>query len=163
MEELVRYAFSVSNGATETAVLFILVFLDTFLGTLWRKRNSVARTSGGELRGLTRSVPLALMPVTIWAFTILMSVVPQHLGGRYVTFDPMIFDVISFGITLTIGAYMVKSISANMQLAGIPIPSFLVKWVEDEYHVKLQKIEDEPTAKSGEVVTEQAAENSEVK
>ena len=148
MEELLKYLFATFNGATETAVLFILVFLDTFLGTFWRKRNNVARTSGGGLNGLRRSIPLALMPVTIWAFTILMSIVPPHLGGREVTFDPMIFDVISFCITLTIGSYMFKSISANMQLAGINIPNFIVKWVEDEYHVKLQKIEEEPEAKS---------------
>lgn len=146
MEQILQYLFANLNGATETAVLFILVFFDTFLGSLWRKRNGVARTSGGGLGGLITSIPLALMPVVIWAFTILISYVPTHLGGRDFTFQPFIFDVISFVVTVIIGSYMLKSIYANMQLAGIEIPSFLQKWVEDEYHVKLQKIDDEPNA-----------------
>jgi len=148
MSDILNYLFINLNGATETAVLFILVFFDTFLGSLWRKRNGVARTSGGGLGGLITSIPLALMPVVIWAFTILISFVPPHLGGRDFMVQPIIFDVISFIVTLIIGNYMLKSIYANMQLAGIDIPSYITKWVEDEYHVKLQKIEDEPEAKS---------------
>ncbi|CUW06507.1 phage holin family protein [Leuconostoc gasicomitatum] len=146
MEQIIQYLFANLNGATETAVLFILVFFDTFLGSLWRKRNGIARTSGGGLGGLITSIPLALMPVVIWGFTILISIVPTHLGGRDFTFQPFIFDMISFVVTVIIGSYMLKSIYANMQLAGIEIPSFLQKWVEDEYHVKLQKIDDEPNA-----------------
>ncbi|MBZ1530679.1 phage holin family protein [Leuconostoc mesenteroides] len=146
MEDILKYLFANLNGATETAVLFILVFFDTFLGSLWRKRNNVARTSGGGLGGLITSIPLALMPVVIWGFTILISIVPTHLGGRDFLFDPLIFDVISFVITIMIGSYISKSIYANMQLAGIEIPDFLAKWVEDEYHVKLKKIETEPEA-----------------
>lgn len=148
MEDILKYLFANLNGATETAVLFILVFFDTFLGSLWRKRNNVARTSGGGLGGLITSIPLALMPVVIWGFTILISIVPTHLGGRDFLFDPLIFDAISFVITIMIGSYMSKSIYANMQLAGIEIPDFLAKWVEDEYHVKLKKIETEPEAVS---------------
>lgn len=146
MEDILKYLFANLNGATETAVLFILVFFDTFLGSLWRKRNNVARTSGGGLGGLITSIPLALMPVVIWGFTILISIVPTHLGGRDFLFDPLIFDAISFVITIMIGSYMSKSIYANMQLAGIEIPDFLAKWVKDEYHVKLKKIETEPEA-----------------
>ena len=146
MEDILKYLFANLNGATETAILFILVFFDTFLGSLWRKRNNVARTSGGGLGGLITSIPLALMPVVIWGFTILISIVPTHLGGRDFLFDPLIFDAISFVITIMIGSYMSKSIYANMQLAGIEIPDFLAKWVEDEYHVKLKKIETEPEA-----------------
>ena len=146
MEDILKYLFANLNGATETAVLFILVFFDTFLGSLWRKRNNVARTSGGGLGGLITSIPLALMPVVIWVFTILISIVPTHLGGRDFLFDPLIFDAISFVITIMIGSYMSKSIYANMQLAGIEIPDFLAKWVEDEYHVKYQKIGQEPSA-----------------
>lgn len=144
MTDILNYLFINLNGATETAVLFILVFFDTFLGSLWRKRNGVARTSNGGLGGLMTSVPLALMPVSIWAFTILMSVVPSHIGGRDITFQPVIFDVISFVVTIIIGNYMLKSIYANMQLAGMDVPSFIQKWVEDEYHVKLKKIDSEP-------------------
>lgn len=147
MEEMMEYLFANLNGATETAVLFILVFFDTFLGSLWRKKNGIARTSNGGLGGLMSSVPLALMPVLIWAFTILISYVPEHLGGRGFTFQPVIFDVISFVVTIIIGNYMLKSIYANMQLAGMDIPPFIKKWVEDEYHVKLQKMEEEPNAK----------------
>lgn len=148
MDQLLQYLFANLNGATETAVLFILVFFDTFLGSLWRKRQGVARTSGGGLGGLITSIPLALMPVVIWAFTILISYVPTHLGGRDFTFQPLIFDVISFAVTLIIGNYMLKSVYANMQLAGMDIPKWAIKWVEDEYHVKLRKIETEPESVS---------------
>ncbi|MGO2908627.1 hypothetical protein [Leuconostoc citreum] len=141
---VLSYLFANLNGATETAVLFILVFFDTFLGSLWRKRNGVARTSNGGLGGLITSIPLALMPVSIWAFTILMSVIPNHIGGRYITFQPVIFDIISFAVTIIIGNYMLKSIYANMQLAGMDVWPFIAKWVEDEYHVKLKKIDSEP-------------------
>ncbi|MEX0380477.1 hypothetical protein AB3K25_06365 [Leuconostoc sp. MS02] len=152
MDQLIQYLFANLNGATETAVLFILVFFDTFLGSLWRKRNGVARTSGGGLGGLITSIPLALMPVVIWSLTIFFSFVPTHLGGRDFIFQPLIFDVISFVVTIIIGNFMLKSIMANMKLAGIDVPPFLKrwalkwvdKWIEDEYHVKYQKIGQEP-------------------
>lgn len=150
MTEILNYLFANLNGATETAVLFILVFFDTFLGSLWRKRNGVARTSGGGLGGLITSIPLALMPVVIWLLTILFSIVPTHLGGRDFIFRPFIFDMISFVVFLTIGNFMLKSVMANMKLAGIDVPPFLQtwvdKWIEDEYHVKYQKIGQEPQA-----------------
>ncbi|WP_294977297.1 phage holin family protein [uncultured Leuconostoc sp.] len=150
MDQLLQYLFANLNGATETAVLFILVFFDTFLGSLWRKRNGVARTSGGGLGGLITSIPLALMPVVIWSLTIFFSFVPTRLGGRDFIFQPLIFDVISFVVTVIIGNFMLKSIMANMKLAGIDVPPFLKqwveKWIEDEYHVKYQKIGQEPQA-----------------
>lgn len=146
MENALNYLFLNLNGATESAILFILLFIDTFLGSKWRKVNNVAITSGGGLNGLKTNIPLALMPICIWAFTVLISVVPNHIGGRVFVFNPIIFDGISFIITLFIGNFMLKSILANAKLAGFDIPDWLIKWFEDEYHVKLQKIDAEPAA-----------------
>lgn len=152
---ILKYAFANLNGATESAILFILVIFDTFLGSKWRKVNKVAITSGGGLEGLKTNIPLALMPISIWAFTILISVVPTHIGGRDFVFNTMIFDIISFVITLTIGNFMLKSIFANAQLAGFDFPNWIIKWVEDEYHVKFQKMINEPAAANVEKVSEE--------
>lgn len=146
--EILKLLYANLNGATETAILFIAVFYDTFLGTSWRKKNNVAITSGGKLEGLKTSIPLALLPVIIWSFTILFAFVPPHIGGRDFIFKPFIFDIISLGVFLMIGNGMLKSILANARLAGYDLPSWAVKWVEDEYKVKLQKIVDEPNAAS---------------
>jgi len=148
--EILRYMYSNLNGCTESAILFIFVFFDTFLGTKWRKLNKVAITSGGGLDGLKTNVPLALFPVCIWALTILMSVIPTHIGGRDFVFNTAIFDVISLILTIVIGQFMLKSIFANAQLAGFDIPTWLTKWVEDEYHVKVQKMIEEPSSASTE-------------
>jgi len=144
MEDILNYLFAHLNGPTETALIFILVFLDTFLGGKWRKKRKVALTSGGGLGGLKTSIPLALMPVTIWAFTVLMSLAPHRIGNREFDFYPLLFDIISFIVTMIISSYLLKSILANMQLSGIDIPSFLSKWVADEFHVKIEKIKEEP-------------------
>lgn len=146
MEEILSYLFAHLNGPTETALIFILVFLDTFLGGKWRKKKRVALTSGGGLGGLKTSIPLALMPVTIWAFTVLMSLAPHRIGNREFDFYPMLFDFISFIVTIIISTYMLKSIFANMQLSGIDIPKFLSNWVADEFHVKIEKIKEEPNS-----------------
>lgn len=144
--QILSYMYVNLNGATETIILFILVFFDTVLGARWRKINNVAITSKGGLEGLRTSVPLAMAPISIWLITILLSVMPTKLGNRVFVFDTPVFDIITFGVFIGIGLYMLKSVLANAQLAGFTIPSFLIKWVEDEYHVKLQKIINEPNS-----------------
>ena len=41
---------------------------------------------------------------------------------------------------------MLKSLIANAKLAGIEIPSWLEKWIQDEYAVKITKMATEPVA-----------------
>ncbi|WP_270340092.1 hypothetical protein [Leuconostoc mesenteroides] len=146
MDTILKYLFANLNGATETVLLFILVFFDTILGSKWRKANNVAITSNGGLGGLKISIPLALAPMVIWLITILFSVLPTHIGNRVFVFDTPIFDWITFATFIGIANFMSKSLLANAQLAGFTVPNWAIKWVEDEYHVKLKKIETEPEA-----------------
>lgn len=146
MNEILDYLFANLNGVTETMLLFILIFYDTFLGGKWRKRRKVARTSGGGLGGLRKSIPLAFTPLLIWFATVFISILPTHVGGRDVVYSPVIFDFISFFVTITIGSYLLKSIFANMMLAGMRVPRFIQEWIEDEYHVKLKAMETEPNS-----------------
>ena len=136
MEDSLTYLCANLNGVTETMLLFILIFYDTFLGGKWRKKQQVAR----------KSIPLAFTPLIIWFVTVFISVLPTHVGGRNVIYSPVIFDFISFFVTITIGSYLLKSIFANMMLAGMRVPQFIVNWIEDEYHVKLKTMEKEPNS-----------------
>ncbi|MFL1695457.1 hypothetical protein ACJQWY_01390 [Weissella kandleri] len=61
-------------------------------------------------------------------------------------FNPAIFDIIAFAIFVLIGWYWIKSIIANAKLAGYNPPTWVGKYIEDEYHVKLEKIETEPNS-----------------
>lgn len=146
MNEILEYLFANLNGVTETMLLFILIFYDTFLGGKWRKKQRVARTSGGGLGGLRKSIPLAFTPLIIWFVTVFISILPTHVGGRDVIYSPVVFDFISFFVTITIGSYLLKSIFANMRLAGMRVPRFIQDWIEDEYHVKLKTMEKEPNS-----------------
>ena len=146
MNEILNYLFANLNGVTETMLLFILIFYDTFRGGRWRKKRQVARTSGGGLGGLRKSIPLAFTPLLIWFATVFISVLPTHVGGRDVVYSPVIFDFISFFVTITIGSYLLKSIFANMLLSGMRVPRFIQDWIEDEYHVKLKAMETEPNS-----------------
>jgi len=146
MEDILKYLFANLNGMTESILLFILIFYDTFLGSRWRKNKGIARTSDGGLGGLRRSLPLAFLPVLIWVITIVMSIAPTHIGGRDVIYSPMLFDFVSFAITVTVANYLLKSILANMKLAGMYVPKFFAKWIEDEFHVKIQYISEEPNS-----------------
>lgn len=146
MNEILNYLFANLNGVTETTLLFILIFYDTFLGGRWRKKQRVARTSEGGLGGLRKSIPLAFTPLIIWFITVFISVLPTHVGGRNFVYSPVIFDFISFFVTITIGSYLLKSIFANMMLAGMCVPRFIQDWIEDEYHVKLKTMEKEPNS-----------------
>lgn len=155
MEEFLKYLFANLNGATETVILFIIVFIDTVLGVKWRKVNNVAITSGGGLGGLKTNIPLAMAPMVIWLITILFSILPTHIGNRVFVFDTPIFDWITFITFIILANYMLKSLMANAKLAGIEIPNWLEKWIQDEYAVKITKMATEPVAAT--------YENSEVK
>lgn len=134
------------NGPTETSVLFLFMIIDTVFANSWRKKRGVAITSGGGLGGLIKSIPLALMPVIIWSFEIPLSLAPKHIAGLQMNFNPVIFDIIAFCIFMLIGWYWIKSIIANAKLAGYNPPNWVGKYIEDEYHVKLGKIDEEPNS-----------------
>ncbi|WP_057753490.1 phage holin family protein [Weissella kandleri] len=146
MEQIAKWLYFNLNGPTETSVLFLFMLIDTVFANTWRRRRGVAITSGGGLGGLIKSIPLALMPVIIWSFEIPLSVAPDHIAGLQMNFNPMIFDLIAFSVFVLIGWYWLKSILANAKLAGYDIPNWLEKYIEDEYHIKLGKIETEPNS-----------------
>lgn len=147
MEQITKWLYFNLNGPTETSVLFLFMLIDTVFANTWRKRRGIAITSGGGLGGLIKSIPLALMPVIIWSFEIPLSLAPDHIAGLQMSFNPMIFDIIAFAIFILIGWYWLKSILANAKLAGYEPPfEWIEKFIEDEYHVKLGKIETEPNS-----------------
>ncbi|MCZ9310598.1 hypothetical protein PAF15_01225 [Weissella koreensis] len=147
MEQFFKFMYMNLNGPTETSVLFLFMIIDTVFANSWRKKRGVAITSGGGLGGLMKSIPLALMPVIIWSFEIPLSLAPDHIAGLQINFNPVVFDVIAFSIFLLIGWYWVKSIFANAKLAGYEPPfNWIDKYIEDEYHVKLGKMDTEPNS-----------------
>lgn len=146
MEQILKFMYLNLNGPTETSVLFLFLIIDNLFANVWRKKRGVAITSGGGLGGLIKSIPLALMPAIIWSFEIPLSLAPDHIAGLQINFNPMIFDIIAFAIFMLIGWYWVKSIIANAKLAGYNPPNWVGKYIEDEYHVKLGKIEAEPNS-----------------
>lgn len=146
MEQVLKFLYDNLNGVTETTVLFILIFFDTFLGSRWRKNQSIARTSGGLLEPLLQKMALALFPVLIWCITLVLYFVPKHFAGRNFSYNTFVFDLIAFIVFIIVANGTIKSITANMQLAGYEIPSWLSKWVADEYQVKLGGMAKEPAA-----------------
>lgn len=146
MEQFLKIMYMNLNGATESTVLFLFMMIDTVFANTWRRRLGVAITSGGGLGGLIKSIPLALMPVLIWIVEIPLSLAPDHIAGLSINFNPAIFDVIAFLVFILIAWYWLKSILANAKLAGYNPPDWLEKFIEDEYHVKLGKIDEEPNS-----------------
>jgi len=81
-----------------------------------------------------------------WSIGVAVYYLPRTIAGRTYAYDPLIFDVIAFLAFVFIARWTLKSIVANMQLAGMTIPEPLIKWVEDEYQVKLDGMINEPTS-----------------
>lgn len=143
MEEFLKYLFANLNGATETAVLFIMVFIDNILGVKWRKEHNIKITSKVGLDGLKTNILMAMLPALIWLLIIVLSIMPTHIGNRIFIFDTPVFDFITFIVFVFTANYMLKSLVANAKLLGMidntELPSWLDAWVKDEYKVKLDK------------------------
>lgn len=150
--EVGKYLFGVLNGITETLILFILLCYDTSLGGKWRKHQGVAKTSGGALSGWREKMPLVVMPFITWMAGVAVFYLPNEIAGRTYAYDPFIFDVIAFVMFMFVAKWTLKSILANMQLAGMDMPDWAIRWVEDEFKVKLSgsKIEPESAKKKEE-------------
>lgn len=139
MGEILNYLFLHLNGATESGALFVLVLIDTILGSMWRKNQGVPRTSKGALDGLIRSSALIIMPTISWLMGIGFLFLPRQIADYPISNDPIIFNIIAFGLFVAVAYFLLKSIYANAQLAGFDIPKFAIKWVEEEYNFKLDK------------------------
>lgn len=142
MTEISKFLYANLNGATETVVLFMLVSYDTILGVKWRKAKGVPITSEAGLKGLKSNLPLTLFPIGFWSISVIFSVLPTHIGNRIFVFDTPIFDGLAFASFIFIGQHVLRSLIVNARLSGYDLPQWLIKWAEDEYHVKIQKIED---------------------
>jgi hypothetical protein len=153
--EVLKYLFGVLNGITETLILFILLCYDTSLGGKWRKHQGVAKTSGGALSGWREKMPLVFMPFLTWMAGVAVFYLPSDIAGRTYTYDPFIFDLIAFVMFWFIAKWTIKSILANMQLAGMEMPDWAIQWVEDEFKVKLSGSSLEPVSASKEQQEEQ--------
>lgn len=138
--EILKYLFGVLNGITETFALFALYYLDTSLGGKWRRNQGLAESSKGALSGWNTKLPLVFAPVVTWLFGVISWYIPRDIAGKVYMYDPILFDFMAFAAFYFIGKWLLKSIFANMQLAGMTVPDSLIKWVEDEYKVKLESI-----------------------
>lgn len=146
MEHFITLLYTALNGVTETSILFILIFFDTFLGSHWRKQQNIARTSGGLLEPLLQKMALALFPFGIWCITLILYFVPKHFAGRDFSYNTFIFDLIAFVSFLIVANGTLKSVMANLKLAGYEVPDWVSKWVTDEYQIKLSGMAKETAA-----------------
>lgn len=142
--ELLKYLFGAMNGITETLALFILFCYDTSLGGKWRKNNGIAKHSSGALNGWREKMPLIFMPFVTWLAGVGSYYLPREIAGKTYMYEPLIFDFMAFAMFFFVGKWLLKSVFANMQLAGMTVADYLVKWVADEYKVKLESIMEQP-------------------
>lgn len=142
--ELLKYLFGAMNGITETFALFLLYYYDTSLGGKWRKNHGIAESSNGALGGWNIKLPLVFAPLITWLFGVIAWYIPREIAGKTYMYDPILFDFMAFATFYFVGKWLLKSVLANMQLAGMTVHDYLIKWVADEYKVKLDSVCDQP-------------------
>lgn len=110
-----------TDGATDTMLLFILVFIDTVLGFTQAIKNNKKIISKTLLSGVVSNLLLCIVPSAIAAIGMVRPSVNKDL-----------FSALSVGYSVILAYGVIQSILANLQLLGVRLPAKLMSWLSDE-------------------------------
>lgn len=114
-----------NDGIADTGILYILVIVDTVLAISYKIKENKGLMSNVLLAGLFRNVILAMLPSIItW-----LSIMRPRTDNTY-TYIIALFSIM-------IGAGIIQSILANINLLGIKYPQWLMDWLSKELSNKV--------------------------
>lgn len=127
MENLNNILQYFNDGVSDSAILFILVLIDTTLAVSYQIKQRQHLLSSTLLAGLLRNFVLCFMPFLVADV------------AKYHPRSDMLYQFVAAILSLYIGYAIVQSILAYTDLWGVKYPDWLKKWLENEIQDKTKK------------------------
>lgn len=131
MENLGSLLQYFNDGVSDSAILFILVLIDTTLAVSYQIKQRQHLLSSTLLAGLLRNFVLCFMPFLVADI------------AKYHPRSDTLYQFVAAVLSLYIGYAIIQSILAYTDLWGVKYPDWLKKWLENEIEDKTKKSESD--------------------
>lgn len=127
MENLNNILQYFNDGVSDSAILFILVLIDTTLAVSYQIKQRQHLLSSTLLAGLLRNFVLCFMPFLVAGIS------------KYHPRSDALYQFVAAILSLYIGYAIIQSILAYTDLWGVKYPEWLKNWLENEIEDKTKK------------------------
>lgn len=130
MENLNNLLQYFNDGVSDSAILFILVLIDTTLAVSYQIKQRQHLLSSTLLAGLLRNFVLCFMPLFVAGI------------ANYHPRSDTLYQFVAAMLSIYIGYAIIQSILAYTDLWGIKYPDWLKNWLQNEIQDKTKKSKD---------------------
>lgn len=127
MENLNNLLQYFNDGVSDSAILFILVLIDTTLAISYQIKQRQHLLSSTLLAGLLRNFVLCFMPFLVAGI------------AKYHPRSDTLYQFVAAVLSLYIGYAIIQSILAYTDLWGVEYPEWLKNWLQNEIEDKTNK------------------------
>ena len=127
MENLGNILQYFNDGVSDSAILFILVLIDTTLAVSYQIKQRQHLLSSTLLAGLLRNFILCFMPFLVAGI------------AKYHPRSDTLYQFVAAILSLYIGYAIIQSILAYTDLWGVKYPDWLKNWLQNEIEDKTKK------------------------
>ena len=127
MENLNNILQYFNDGVSDSAILFILVLIDTTLAISYQIKQRQHLLSSTLLAGLLRNFVLCFMPFLVAGV------------AKYHPRSDTLYQFVAAVLSIYIGYAIIQSILAYTDLWGVKYPVWLKNWLENEIKDKTKK------------------------
>lgn len=122
----------IGNGLDQSNILVLFAMLDLIIAISCHIKNNDKMTSRIMLSGIIHNFFPAFFPAVIY----LMNTVSQTHSQIYMYASFIIFACVSY--------FILQSILRNLNLLGLKLPSFILKWINSELELRKGTKNNEP-------------------
>lgn len=130
MENLNNLLQYFNDGVSDSAILFILVLIDTTLAISYQIKQRQHLLSSTLLAGLLRNFVLCFMPFLVAGI------------AKYHPRSDTLYQFVAAVLSIYIGYAIIQSILAYTNLWGVKYPDWLKDWLNNEIKDKTKKSKD---------------------
>ena len=122
----------IGNGIDQSNILVLFAMLDLVIAISCRIKNYDKMTSRVMLSGIIHNFIPAFFPAIIY----LMNTVSKTHSEIYMYASFIIFVCVSY--------FILQSILRNLNILGLKLPSFILKWINSELELRKGSKNNEP-------------------
>lgn len=137
MENLNSLLQYFNDGVSDSAILFILVLIDTTLAVSYQIKQRQHLLSSTLLAGLLRNFVLCFMPLFVAGI------------AKYHPRSDTLYQFVAAILAIYIGYAIIQSILAYTNLWGVKYPDWLKDWLNNEIQDKTKKTDKEVDGNAG--------------
>lgn len=114
----------IGNGIDQSNILVLFAMLDLIIAISCNIKNNDKMTSRVMLSGIIHNFIPAFFPAIIY----LMNTVSKTHSEIYIYASFIIFACVSY--------FILQSILRNLDILGLKLPSFILKWIDSEIELR---------------------------